>query len=144
MRRPDIEVFELVAVYPGQILDLGSAVDCWLESSGGSLDGAAAVDQGDDMVIGGHSRRAVLVQASDELAEKRGTQIFHLETHLFSDLPAERLLQRFTVIDMASGKEVPAAVGAGGALITGPEEEDLPVTFDGCTNGHGRASFVPG
>jgi hypothetical protein len=95
------------------------------------------------MVIGGHSRRAVLVQASDELAQKRGAQIFHLETHLFSDLPSQRLLQRFTVVDMAPGKEVPAAVGAGGALITGPEEEDLPVTFDGCTNGHGGASFVP-
>jgi hypothetical protein len=94
------------------------------------------------MVIGGHPRRAVLVQASDELAQKRWTQIFHLETDLFSDLPAERLLQRFTVIDMAPGKEVPAAVGAGGALITGPEEEDLPVMFDGCPNGHGRASFV--
>jgi hypothetical protein len=137
---PDVEWLQLISVDPQQIVDHAGSVDSPLESGSGTRHRSAPINQCDDMVIRWHFGREALVERSDELPQESRTKVIQFDTDLFTNFPSKSLFQRFSMVDMAPGEEVPAAVRTGRTLVSGSHEEDLVVSLDRCPDGESGAS----
>jgi hypothetical protein len=94
------------------------------------------------MVIRRHFGREALVERSDEFSQESRTKVIQFDANLLSNLPSKSLFEGFSMVDMAPGKEVPAAVGTRGTLVSGSHEEDLLVPLDRCPDGESGTSLA--